>query len=134
MFRLGFRFQFREILSKIAIFTPKIFSPLQILISPRNQVQIRGFLIPWNRFEVFFLKIPFCPISTIKFLSDLIKFEDYVKKFLNSLWIRVNFLKLVSLELFLTRYCVKSMTSRSRLVTPHPREFLLPTFLLAIIP
>ena len=63
----------------------EIFSPLQILISPRNQVQIRRFLILWNRFEVYFIKIPFSPISTINFLSDLIKFEDYVKKFLNSL-------------------------------------------------
>ena len=35
----------------------EIFSPLQILISPRNQVQIRRFLIPCNRFEVYFLKI-----------------------------------------------------------------------------
>ena len=64
------------------------FSPLRILISPRNQVQIGRFLIPWNRFEVYFLKIPFSPISTINFSSDLIKFEDYVKKFLNFLWIR----------------------------------------------
>ena len=45
-------------------------------------------MIPWNRFEVYFLKIPFSPISTINFSSDLIKIEDYVKKFLNSLWIR----------------------------------------------
>ena len=70
------------------IFTLEIFSPLQILISPRNQVQIRRFLIPWNRFEVFFLKISFSPISTINFSSDLNKLEDYVKKFFNSLWIR----------------------------------------------
>ena len=34
------------------------------------------------------LKIPFSPISSINFSSDLIKFEDYVKKFLNSMWIR----------------------------------------------
>ena len=45
-------------------------------------------MIPWNRFQVFFLKIPFSPISTINFSSDLIKFEEYVKKILNSLWIR----------------------------------------------
>ena len=45
-------------------------------------------MIPWNRFEVYFHKIPFSPISTINFLSDSIKFEEYVKKFLNSLWIR----------------------------------------------
>ena len=32
--------------------------------------------------------LPFSPIFTINFLSDLIKFEDYVKKFLNSLWIQ----------------------------------------------
>ena len=41
-----------------------------------------------NRFQVFFLKIPFSPISSINFSSDLIKFEEYVKKFLNSLWIQ----------------------------------------------
>ena len=64
------------------------FSPLRILIPPRNQVQIRRFLIPWNLLEVFSLKIPFSPISTIDFLSDLIKFEDYVKKFLNFMWIQ----------------------------------------------
>ena len=35
------------------------------------------------------LKSTFLPsIFTINFLSDLIKFEDYVKKFLNSLWIQ----------------------------------------------
>ena len=45
-------------------------------------------MIPWNQFEVYFIKIPFSPISTINFSYDLIKFEDYVKKFLNSLWIR----------------------------------------------
>ena len=70
------------------VFTLEIFSPLRILISPRNQVQIGRFWIPWNRFEVYFLKILFSPIFTINFLSDLIKFEDYVKKLLNSLWIR----------------------------------------------
>ena len=32
--------------------------------------------------------MPFSPISSIDFSSDLIKFEDYVKKLLNSLWIR----------------------------------------------
>ena len=66
----------------------KNFSPLRILISPQNQVQIGRFLIPWNRFEVYFHKTPFSHISTINFSSDLIKFEEYVKKFLNSLWIR----------------------------------------------
>ena len=70
------------------IFISENFSPLRILISPRNQVQIARFLIPWNRFEVYFHKIPFSPISSIDFSSDLIKFEEYVKKFLNSLWIR----------------------------------------------
>ena len=64
------------------------FSPLRNSISPRNQIQIQWFLIPWNRFKVYFLKISISPISTINFLSDLIKFEDYVKKLLNSLWIR----------------------------------------------
>ena len=64
------------------------FSPLRNLISPRNQVKIGRFLIPWNRFEVYFLKISFSPIYSIDFLSDLIKFEDYIKKLLNSLWIR----------------------------------------------
>ena len=37
---------------------------------------------------MYFHKIPFSPISTINFSSDLIKFEEYVKKLLNSLWIR----------------------------------------------
>ena len=45
-------------------------------------------MIPWNRFEVYFLKIPFSPISSIDLPSDLIKFEDYIKKLLNFLWIR----------------------------------------------
>ena len=58
------------------------------MISPQNQVQFWRFLIPWNRFEVYFHKIPFSPISSINFSSDLIKFEDYIEKFLNSLWIR----------------------------------------------
>ena len=44
--------------------------------------------MPWNRFEVYFIKIPFSPISSINFSSDLIKFEEHVKKILNSLWIR----------------------------------------------
>ena len=61
---------------------------LRFIKSPRNHVQIGRFLIPWNRFEVYFLKIPFSPSSTINFLSDLMKFKDYVKKLLNSLWIR----------------------------------------------
>ena len=64
------------------------FSPLRNLIYLRNQVQIGRLLIPWNQFEVYFLKILFFPISSIDFLSDLIKFEDYIKKLLNSLWIR----------------------------------------------
>ena len=88
MFRLGFRCLFYRNLAKIAISSVRNFSPLRNLISPRNQVQIGRFLIPWNPFEVCFLKIPFSPISSIDFPSDLIKFEDYVKKFLNSLWIR----------------------------------------------
>ena len=50
------------------------FSPLQISISPRNQVQIRRFLIPWIRFEVFFLKTPFSLISHLNSSSNLTKF------------------------------------------------------------
>ena len=91
MFRFGCRFQFCEISCKIAIFFTENFSPLRISISLRNQVEIQRFLTSWNWFEVFFLKIPFSPISTINFSSDLIKFEDYVKKFLISLWIRLLF-------------------------------------------
>ena len=70
------------------ISSSKIFSPLRISISPWNQIQIRWFLIPWNRFEVLFNNLPFSPTSIINFLSDLINFEDYIKKFLISLWIR----------------------------------------------
>ena len=88
MFNFRLEVNFIKFYLKSLIFTPEIFSPLQILISPRNQVQIRRLLIPWNPFEVYFLKILFSLISTINFSSDLIKFEDYVKKFLNSLWIR----------------------------------------------
>ena len=112
------------------ISTSRNFSPLRILISPRNQVQIGRFLIPWNRFEVYFLKISFSPISTINFSSDLIKFEDYVKKLLNSLWIRPVFtiIPLNSIHfhqigkfgiIFLTRYRVKLTTSQFRLVKWH---------------
>ena len=108
------------------IFDSKIFSPLRISISPRNQVQIRWFLIPWNRFEVLFHNLPFSPISIINSSSDLIKFEEYIKNSLfpcgfdpylplcHSIW--VNFPKLVSSILFLTRDRVKSTTSRSHLV------------------
>ena len=64
------------------------FFPLQPLISPRNQDHFRWFFILWIRLEVIFQKIPFSPISSINFSSDLIKFEDYIKKLLNSLWIR----------------------------------------------
>ena len=42
----------------------------------------------WIRFESIFHNISFSPISTINFSSDLINFEDYIKKFLISLWIR----------------------------------------------
>ena len=58
------------------------------MISSRNQVRFWRFLIPWNWFEVYFLKIPFSPIFSINFSSDLIKFKEHVKKILNSLWIR----------------------------------------------
>ena len=65
-----------------------MFSPLQSSISPRNQVQIRWFLILWNRFEVILHNWPFSPIFIINSLSDLINFEEYIKNFLISLWIR----------------------------------------------
>ena len=66
----------------------EIFSPLQSSISPHNQDQIRWFLIPWNLFEVLFNNLPFSPISIINSSSDLINFEEYIKNFLISLWIR----------------------------------------------
>ena len=45
-------------------------------------------MIPWIRFEVIFHNIPFFTISIITFSSDLINFDDYIKNFLISLWIR----------------------------------------------
>ena len=102
------------------------FSPLWSSISPWNQVQIRWFLISWNRFEVLFHNLPSSPISIINSSFDLINFEEYVKKFLIPCGfdpylplchsIQVNFPKLVSSVLFLTRDRVKSMTSRSHLL------------------
>ena len=74
------------------IFDSEIFSPLRFSISPRNQVQIRWFLIPWNRFEVIFHNLSFSPISIINSSSDLINFEEYIKNFLISLWIRPLFI------------------------------------------
>ena len=62
--------------------------PFRSSISPRNQSQIRWFLIPWNRHEVFFHNLPFFPISIINSSSDLIKFEEIIINFSNSLWIR----------------------------------------------
>ena len=70
------------------ILTSENFSPLQISISPRNQVQIRLFLIPWNWFEVFFLKTQFSLISHLNSLSNFTKFQNISRKYLNSLWIR----------------------------------------------
>ena len=64
------------------------FSPLQISISPRNQVQIQRFLIPWIRFEVIFLNPPFSLISHLNSSSNLTKFQKISRKYLNSLWIR----------------------------------------------
>ena len=64
------------------------FLPLQSSISPRNQDQFWWFLILWNRFEVIFHNISFSQISTIDLLSDLINFEENIKNFLISLWIR----------------------------------------------
>ena len=72
----------------MTISSSKNFSPLRSSISPRNQVQIRWFLIPWNRFKVLFHNLPFSPISIINSSSDLINFEDYIKNFLISLLIR----------------------------------------------
>ena len=45
-------------------------------------------MIPWNRFEVFFLKIPFSLISHLNSSSNLTKFQKISRKYLNSLWIR----------------------------------------------
>ena len=45
-------------------------------------------MIPWNRFEVFFLKIPFPPISYLNSSSNLTKFQKISRKYLNSLWIQ----------------------------------------------
>ena len=62
----------------------------------------------WNRLQVLFHKIPFSPISITDSSFDLIKFEEIIKNFPNSLWIRpiftiiplirVIFTKLVSLD------------------------------------
>ena len=70
------------------ILTSENFSPLQIWISPRNQVQIRWFLIPWIRFEVIFLNPPFSLISHLNSSSNLTKLQKISRKYLNSLWIR----------------------------------------------
>ena len=61
---------------------------LRSSISSRNQSQIRWILIPWNRLEVFFHNLSFSPIYIIDSSSDLIKIEEIIKDFLNSLWIR----------------------------------------------
>ena len=64
--------------------------------------------------------------------SDLIKFEETIKNFPISLWIRpiftiillirINFIKLVSLDFILTRDRVISMTSQSRSMNHLLRE------------
>ena len=41
-----------------------------------------------DSFWIIFHSISFSPISTINFSSDLINFEDYIKKFFISLWIQ----------------------------------------------
>ena len=110
------------------IYDSEIFSPLQSSISPRNQVQIRWFLIPWNRFEVIFHNLHFPqflssihrPIWSILKNTSRISlfpcgFDPYLPLYPS---IRYIFIKLVSSELFLTRDRVKSTTSRSRLVKP----------------
>ena len=63
-------------------------SSLRSSISPWNQSQIQWLLIPWNRLEVLFHNLPFSPISTINLSFDLIKFEEIIINFPNSLWIR----------------------------------------------
>ena len=83
----------------------------------------------WNRFEVIFHNIPFSPISTINLSSDLINFEENIKNFLISLWIRPlftiiplnsnHFHQIGKFGIFLTRDCVKSTTSQFRLVRYH---------------
>ena len=108
------------------ILTFRNFLPLGSSISPRNQDQFRWFLILWKRFEVFFHNILFSPISTIDLSSDLINFEENIKNFLFPCGfdpylplypsIRIIFIKLVSLEIFLTRDRVKSTTSQFPLV------------------
>ena len=130
-FRLGFKVQFGEIFDKVTIYDSKNFSPPQSSISPRIQVQIQVFLIPWNRLEVIFHNLQFPLISIINPLSDLINFEEYVKNSLSSLWIwplftimplnSSKFPKIGNLVLFMTRDRVKSTTSRSHLV----REYML---------
>ena len=70
------------------ILTSENFSPLQIWISPRNQVQIRLFLIRWILFEVIFLNPLFSLISHLNSSSNLTKFQKISQKYLDSLWIR----------------------------------------------
>ena len=101
----------------------KNFSLLQTLISQRNQDHFQWFLIPWIRFEVIFRSISFpqvlppisCPIWSISKITSRNSlfpcgFDLYLPLYPS---IRYIFIKLVSSELFLTRYRVKSMTSRS---------------------
>ena len=98
----------------------------QSSISPQNQSQIHWFLISWIRLQVLFHKISLSPIFVIDSLSDLIKFEEIIKNFPNSLWIRHYlalypsirelFLKLVSLEFIWTRGHVFSTITRCHLV------------------
>ena len=45
-------------------------------------------MIPWKQFQVIFHNIPFFLISTIDLSSDLINFEENIRNFLISLWIR----------------------------------------------
>ena len=63
------------------------FTSLHSMISPRNQSQILWFFIPWIRLQVFFLKRLNFIISISDSSSDLIKFEEIIKKFPNSLCI-----------------------------------------------
>ena len=70
------------------IYNSKNFSPLRSSISPRKQDHFQWILIMWIRFEVLFHNLPFSPSSIINSSSDLIEFEENIKNFLISVWIR----------------------------------------------
>ena len=58
------------------------------MISLRNQIKIQWFFIPWICLRVLFPKISNCLISITILSSDLVKFKEIFRNYLNSLWIQ----------------------------------------------